>query len=162
MLRVCAQSLWFCPTVCDPADCSPTGSSALGILQTRILEWVAIPSSRGSSRPRDQIHISCLTVDYLPLSHQRSPTYAIYVINNISPGDQPVLLASPALAGRFLTTSTTWKASYLMHDVCYIIKVLSVFITTIAAAAAKSLQSCPTLWDPIDGSPQGSPIPGIL
>ena len=84
-------------------------------------------------------------MDYLPLSHQRSPTYAIYVINDISPGDQPVLLASPALAGRFLTTSTTWEASYLMHDVCYIIKVLSVFITTVAAAAAKSLQSCPTL-----------------
>ena len=32
----------------------------------------------------------------------------------------------------------------------------------VAAAAAKSLQSCPTLWDPIDGSPQGSPVPGIL
>ena len=31
-----------------------------------------------------------------------------------------------------------------------------------AAAAAKSLQSCPTLWDPIDGSPSGSPVPGIL
>ena len=31
-----------------------------------------------------------------------------------------------------------------------------------AAAAAKSLQSCPTLWDPIDGSPPGSPVPGIL
>ena len=34
--------------------------------------------------------------------------------------------------------------------------------TAAAAAAAKSLQSCPTLWDPIDGSPPGSPIPGIL
>ena len=34
--------------------------------------------------------------------------------------------------------------------------------STLAAAAAKSLQSCPTLWDPIDGSPQGSPVPGIL
>ena len=32
----------------------------------------------------------------------------------------------------------------------------------VAAAAAKSLQSCPTLWDPIDGSPPGSPIPGIF
>ena len=35
-------------------------------------------------------------------------------------------------------------------------------IVTAAAAAAKSLQSCPTLGDPIDGSPQGSPVPGIL
>ena len=55
-----------------------------------------------------------------------------------------------------------WEASYLMHDVCYIIKVLSVSITTVAAAAAKSLQSCPTLCDSIDGSSLGSPIPGIL
>ena len=41
-----------CLTLCNPIDCSPTGSSVCGILQTRILEWVAIPFSRGSSRPR--------------------------------------------------------------------------------------------------------------
>ena len=38
----------------DSVDCSPLGSSVLGILQARILEWVAVPSSRGSSRPRDR------------------------------------------------------------------------------------------------------------
>ena len=38
-----------CPTLCDPVDCSPTGSSVHGILQARILEWVAISFSRGSS-----------------------------------------------------------------------------------------------------------------
>ena len=38
-----------CPTLCDPVDCSPPGSSAHGILQARILEWVAISFSRGSS-----------------------------------------------------------------------------------------------------------------
>ena len=43
-----------CPTLCDPMDCSPPGSSVHGILQARILEWVAIPFSRGSSQPRDQ------------------------------------------------------------------------------------------------------------
>ena len=41
------------PTLCDPKDCSPPGSSAHGILQARILEWVAISFSRGSSRPRE-------------------------------------------------------------------------------------------------------------
>ena len=41
------------PTLCDPVDCSPPGSSAHRILQARILEWVAISFSRGSSRPRD-------------------------------------------------------------------------------------------------------------
>ena len=40
-----------CSTLCDPVDCSPPGSSIHGILQARILEWVAIPFSRGSSRP---------------------------------------------------------------------------------------------------------------
>ena len=42
------------------------------------------------------------------------------------------------------------------------LKQFSIHICTIAAAAAKSLQSCPTLCDPIDGSPPGSPVPGIL
>ena len=47
-------------TLCDPKDCSLPGSSVHGILQARILEWVAIPSSRGPSQPRDQTHISGL------------------------------------------------------------------------------------------------------
>ena len=43
-----------CPTLCDPVDCSPPGSSIHRILQARILEWVAVPSSKGSSQPRDR------------------------------------------------------------------------------------------------------------
>ena len=49
-----AKLLQSCPTLCDPMDCSPAGSSVHGILQARILEWAAMPSSRGSSQPRDQ------------------------------------------------------------------------------------------------------------
>ena len=49
-----------CPTLCDPIVCSPPGSSAHGILQIRILEWVTMPSSRGSSRPRDQTQVFCI------------------------------------------------------------------------------------------------------
>ena len=41
----------LCPTLCDPMDCSPPGSSVLGILQARILDWVAIPSSRDLHDP---------------------------------------------------------------------------------------------------------------
>ena len=47
-----------CPTLCDCTDYRPPGSSIHGILQARILEWVAIPFSRGSSRPRDQTQAS--------------------------------------------------------------------------------------------------------
>ena len=48
-----AKLLQSCPTLCDPLDSSPPGSSVHGILQGRILEWVAISYSRGSSLPRD-------------------------------------------------------------------------------------------------------------
>ena len=49
-----------CPTLCDPKDCSLPGSSICGILQARILEWVAISFSRGSSQPRDRTRLSCI------------------------------------------------------------------------------------------------------
>ena len=49
-----AKSLQSYLTLCNPMDCSLPGSSVHGILQARILEWVAMPSSRGSSRPWDQ------------------------------------------------------------------------------------------------------------
>ena len=46
-----AKSLQSCLTLWNPTDCSPPGSSVHGILQARTLEWVAVPSSRGSSQP---------------------------------------------------------------------------------------------------------------
>ena len=51
-----------CPTLCNPVDYSLPGSSIHGILQARILEWVAISFSRGSSRPRDQPRVSHIVV----------------------------------------------------------------------------------------------------
>ena len=53
-----AKSLQSCPTLCNRIDGSPPGSSVPGILQTRALEWVAVPSSRGSFQPRDRTHVS--------------------------------------------------------------------------------------------------------
>ena len=71
------KSLQSCLTLCDPMDYnSVPGSSVHGILQARILKWVATASSRG-----------------LP-----------------DPGIEPTSYMSPALAGGFFTTSTTWKA----------------------------------------------------
>ena len=56
---MCLVAQW-CPTLCDPMDCSLPGCSVHGISQARILEWVAIPFSRGSSWPRDQTQVSCI------------------------------------------------------------------------------------------------------
>ena len=55
----------LCPTLCDPVDCSPPDSSVHGILQTRLLEWVTIPFSRGSSQPRDQTQVFCIAGRFL-------------------------------------------------------------------------------------------------
>ena len=56
-----AKSSLSCRTLCDPMDHSPPGPSIHRILQARILEWVAMPSSRGSSWPRDQTRICCVS-----------------------------------------------------------------------------------------------------
>ena len=66
------------PTLCISTDCCPPGSSVHGILLARILEWVAIPSSRGSSQPRDRTCISLLhllhwQVGSLPLAPPGKP-----------------------------------------------------------------------------------------
>ena len=51
----------LCQGLCDPLDCSLPGSFVHGILQARILEWVATPFSRGSSWPRDWTQVSCVS-----------------------------------------------------------------------------------------------------
>ena len=66
---VCVLVAESCLTLCKPRDCSPPGASTHRLLQARILEWVAIPFSRGSSPPKDQTHVSvssALLADYLP------------------------------------------------------------------------------------------------
>ena len=57
----CAKSLQSCPTLFDPVDSNPPGSSVHEILQARILEWAAMPSSKESSWPQDQTHVSYVT-----------------------------------------------------------------------------------------------------
>ena len=59
-LYVLCLVIQLCPTLRDPTDCSPAGSSVHGTLQARIQEWVAIPSDRGSAQPRDQTQVSLI------------------------------------------------------------------------------------------------------
>ena len=55
----------WCQVLCDPIGCSPPGFPVCGTLQARILKWVAIPFSRGSSQPRDQTQVSCIAYTWL-------------------------------------------------------------------------------------------------
>ena len=68
-----------CLTLCDLRDCSLSGSSVHGILQARMLEWVAMPSSRGSSWPRGQTCISCIAGRFFTIWATREALFTTLV-----------------------------------------------------------------------------------
>ena len=74
------KSLQTCPTPCNPMSCPP-GSSVHGILQARILEWVASGLSRGSSWPRDRTHISFCLLHWQKGSLPLAPPEKPHIIN---------------------------------------------------------------------------------
>ena len=78
----CCVVAKLCPTLCNPMNCSPPGSSVHEIFKARMLKWSAIFSSRGSSWPRDWTHFSCL-VDSLPLRHYKNlPLLAKFIFHS--------------------------------------------------------------------------------
>ena len=82
-------------------DCSPPGSSVHGISQARILEWVAVPFSRGSSQPRDRTHVSCIGTWFF---YCRAATRPLYKTKTPSLSDQ--LEVTPLRS--FPTADLTW------------------------------------------------------
>ena len=74
----------LCLTLCNPMDYSPPGSSVHGILQARILEWVAVPFSRGSSWPSDWTWVSCITGRFFTIwATEKSHRKTFIPCNNI-------------------------------------------------------------------------------
>ena len=72
----------LCPTLCNPMDCSSPVSSVHGILQARILEWIAVPCSRRSSIPTQGLNSCfphCRQILY-HLTHQGSPVFLIRIV----------------------------------------------------------------------------------
>ena len=117
----------LCPTLCSLMDCSLPGSSVHGIFLARVLEWIAMPSSKRSFQSKDRTHVFCISF----------------------------------IVGRFFTAEPS--GNHIMHMcVCVYVYIYIHTLYIYAAATARSPQSCPTLCDPIDGSPPGSPIPGTL
>ena len=94
-----------CPILCEPLDCNPPGTFVHGILQARRLEWVAMPPSRGSSRPRDGTHISCTGRQILyHLSPTGSPKeeVALGIHHTLHPVFLVASRAPEQIRGRFL------------------------------------------------------------
>ena len=72
-----------CPTLCNPMDCSPPGFSVHGILQARILEWVAISFFRESFQSSDQIRVSCIAGGFFTIwATREDPVYYLILFEN--------------------------------------------------------------------------------
>ena len=74
---VCVFVTQSCPTLCDPIDCSPPGSSVYGILQARIVEWVIFSYSGGSFQPRDWTQVSCIASRLFKIWATRADLHSI-------------------------------------------------------------------------------------
>ena len=147
-----------CPTLCDPMDCCPPGSPVSGIFQARILEWVAISYSRGSSWPRVGSNLHLLSsyigrqIVYLFATWEAPHTdccccccYVTSVVSNSvrSHRGQPTRLLCP------------WDSQ------ARVMEWVAISLSN-ACMPAKLLQSYATLWDPMDSSPPGSSVHRIL
>ena len=105
-----AKSLQSCPTLSDPMDCSPAGSSIHGIFQTRVLEWgaTAFSSTHAQSCPT-----LCDPMDCGPPGSSVHQVFQARILrgNLPNPGIEPTSSVSPALAVRFFTTEPPGKHS---------------------------------------------------
>ena len=109
-----------CPTLCNPMDCSPPGSSVHEIFQTRILEWVAISFSRGSSQPRDQTQVFCTAGRFFTNWATREALGSI-TTNKTSGGDRILvelfqILKDDAVKELHSICQQIWKAQQWPQD----------------------------------------------
>ena len=91
----CCSVTELCLTLYHPMDCSMPGSSVCGILQARILEWIVISLSRGSSRTRDWTHISCIGRQFLYHQALREVIYMCVCVRVLSSFSHVRLFVTP-------------------------------------------------------------------
>ena len=96
---VCVLVTQSCLTLCDPMDCSPPSSSVHRILQARILEWVPVPSSWGSSQTRDQTQASALQADSLLSETPGKPSLLFAVFSFLEGPERVTLQFGPSTLG---------------------------------------------------------------
>ena len=188
-LCVLVAQLWL--ALCDPMDYSPSDSSAQGILQDRMLEWVAMPSSRGSSRSRDWTRVCCIAGRFFTIwATRKPPSRGLPMLINL-------VLANPWCSLMLWFCFHRWKEILRILVICQRSVMLLLLLSRFscvqlcnpiggvagfsvpgilqartldwvaislpnACMPTESIQSCSTLWDPKDSSPPGSSVHRIL
>ena len=116
-----------CPVSCDHIDCSPSGSCVRGILQARILEWVANFSLGWSSQHRDQTHVSCIAGSFFTAEPPGKPTFSDNkYLCSLQPAMNGLLLARKFSFGRWakrhLDTLFQWDCQCLRDSISLPVK----------------------------------------
>ena len=175
-----SEATQLCPTLCNPMDCSLPGSSLHGILQARVLEWVAISFSRGSSQLRDRTGVSHIPGRHFNLwATREAPETAksITKYTNCPGRDARYKRFRPFHLDRSCTTrhqgsadvtvkelQKSWVAVLNMETPPLLAKGSQgplYLITTALCVRAKSRQFCPILCDATDCSPPDCSVCGI-
>ena len=115
-------------TLCDPMDCSPPGSTVPGILQARTLWQIAMPSSRGSSQPRDQTSIfcsSCIGRRFFTISTTWEPLSSLTDINFTTSCALNGILSKQNLHTQTMTSSTLKSCTPIFSNWIHICSLLS-------------------------------------
>ena len=117
-----------CPTLCNPIDYSLPGSSVHGIFQARVLEWVAIPFSRGSSQPRDWTRVFCIVGWHFTIwatrevwiSHNDTHIPSLLSLPPTQPSSHPSRSSQSTRLGSLYYTATSHQLSILhMREYMY-------------------------------------------
>ena len=160
------KSLQACLILCHPMDCSPPGSSVHGILQARILEWVAVPPSRGSSWPRDRACISCTAGGFFAADLPGKPIY-ILTNNEMEGSHLQKPLQDRGLASLPITPQPPLVLSLMVDSGkethrCWLLNnwmdLISSSCTSLIFTLCLVAQSCPTHCSPMHCSPPGSSV----
>ena len=150
---MCAKSLQWCLTLCNPMDCTLPGFSVHKISQARILEWVAMPFSRGSSPPRDGTHVSLCFLHWqggsLTLIPPGKPPFSmLLLLLLLSHFSRVRLCVTPSLG---FSRQEHWSGCHFLLQCIKKVK-----------SESEVTQPSPTLRDPMDCSLPGSSIHGIF
>ena len=154
-----------CPILCNPSDCSLLGSSVHGILQERILEWVAISFSRGSSQPRDRTQLSPIASRFFTIwAPREAPGYPQISSIGYRSTDLRTMSTKVICSLSFMVEP---KPEYpltlhIIHGKTGICGAVRNKLTNCKFLKVKVTQSYPTLCDPTDYSLPGSSVHGIL